>query len=476
MRKEFFVLIVVSILIFSGIVIIPVSAEGNNSNFEEEDISVAVTGDLMGMTKVQLSAERKMDQSIQDPYERVASGYENLFSSDVKEVLSSADLTFGNLETCIAENLTEKWYIDDDGRAVCKETSVDPGVLYDGEAYSGEGMIFNTHPGFALGLKNVGYDVVSTSNNHFDNRGGNGIDRTIDSLRKANISHVGTLKYDEIIDENNDGFPDNKPYVIKEVKGVKVAFLSFTVVYNTLLKKHYEGDPELLPDNTGGIFSSGYCGEQIYGIISFNKPIVDNVNNFCNWITEAKKESDIVLVSNHFGMWMHHQPSSLQTKISKTFLEAGADVIIGHGPHVIQNIEKHVTEDERETYIIYSLGDFLNEGGTRFHYLFNNLISLIGIINIKKDKTGEIYVKNITYIPTFATKDENDNTLICKADNLNYYRVDRIVNKVMNGNKIDRVLLTQRFFITLPGLRFLTLADLIYDHWILLKWKIEELY
>jgi len=73
-------------------------------------IKIAVTGDLLTTKNVLITAENQMNQSIIDPFARVASGFEKLFSKSIIENISSADLAFGNLEEPIAEGLTEKWY------------------------------------------------------------------------------------------------------------------------------------------------------------------------------------------------------------------------------------------------------------------------------------------------------------------------------------------------------------------------------
>lgn len=450
---------------------LPTSAR-NTDNLGEVKIVIAVTGDLLATDKVQLTAEKLMNRSIEDPYLRVASGYERLFSKSVIENLFSADLTFGNLEEPLAEGLTEKWYFDDEGRPVCEKIDVEPGDPYDGKAYKyNPRMIINAHPAFALALKNIGYDMVSTANNHFSNRASNGIDATIESLRRADLDFVGTIKYDEIIDENNDGYPDNKPYIVKTVKGIKVAFLAFTVPLN-----HVVSGFQLLPVFLGRLPPADeICSRQVYSILSNNAPIKFNIENFCEGIKEAKSVSDIVLVSTHFGIWQRHEPSILQRKIAEIFLEAGADVIVGHGPHVIQPIEKHITHDGRKCFIIYSLGNFLTSGGTEGYPLYNSLVSFIGFINIIKYPDGKVVVKNITHIPTFSLKTKDGLTRVVIAKNYGLKRAEELVQIVLNGSKLDRILLTQKYLSRLPGIRILTFGDLLFDHWILAKWILEDL-
>ncbi|MCK4348628.1 MAG: CapA family protein [Thermoplasmatales archaeon] len=440
-------------------------------NRDKNIVRIAVAGDIVMMKNVQLSAARLMNDSITDPYERVASGFEGLFSKKVRENISSADLAFGNLETSIAEGLTKKWCFNKEGKPLCKKIDVEPGVLYDGKAYEyGRTMAMNVHPAFALALKNIGFDIVSTANNHFANRASNGIDATIDSLRKANLSYVGTLRYNEIGDEDNDGYPDNVPHVIKEVKAVKIAFLAFTSPIN-----HIVGGYQIRPVFLGKLpRADEFCSRQVYSIVSNNAPIEFNVRKFCNWIEKAKNESDVVIVSIHFGIWQMHEPSILQKKLARIFLEAGADVIVGHGPHVIQPIEKYITKDGRETFIIYSLGNFIFDGGNEEQILSNSLASVVGFINILKNSNGNISVHSISYIPTFSYKNSEGLTQVIIAESSDFKRTKEVIQKVFRGNRTDRQSLSHRYLSKRLGWRLIIKDDALWERWILNKWKREK--
>jgi poly-gamma-glutamate synthesis protein (capsule biosynthesis protein) len=442
----------------------PISPEKNYT------INIAVTGDLLTTKNVQITAESLMNESITDPYIRVASGFESLFSESIIENISSADLAFGNLEEPIAEGLTEKWYWENN-RPVCEKINVEPGDLYDDKAYKyNPRMVINAHPALALALKNVGFDIVSTANNHYANRASNGIDLTIDALNKAGLDFVGTLKYDEIIDENSDGYPENIPYIIKNVKGVKIAFLGFATQTN-----HIVGGFQIFPVFRGRLPPADkFCSRQIYSILSNNAPIEFNIQNFCNGIREAKNNSDIVCVSVHWGICNKHEPSILQKKIAKRFLESGADVIIGHGPHVVQPIEKVITSDNRETYVIYSLGNFLIDGAYQRSLTYNSKVAVIGFINIV-NSSGNILINNITNIPTFSSKTEDKKTKVVIAENHGFKKAENIVQTVMDKGRLNRFILSQLYLSITPGLRIFIRDDIWPDHWILLKWSIEEI-
>lgn len=438
-------------------------------NKTKKQIQIAVVGDILTTKNVLISASKLMDAKIKDPYKRIASGFEKLISKEVKKCISSSDIVFGNLENPIAEGLTEKWRFDKNGRPLCKKTNVKPGVLLDNKAYRYNPlMIINSHPALALALKNIGFDIVSTANNHFANRASNGIDITIDALRKSNLEYIGTLKYDEIIDNDNDGFPDNTPYVIKESKGIKVAFLAFTSPVN-----HIVGGLQLKPVFLGKLLKADkFCSRQVYSITTNNNPVEYNIKKFCECIKKAKEKSDIVAVSTHFGIWQMHNPSKLQKQIAKRFLDAGADIIIGHGPHVIQPIEEYMTKDGRKTYIIYSLGNFLIDGGNEEKTsLINSLVSFIGFIDITKDEYGYASISNISYVPTFSYKNTNGFTQIIIPDISKFKKTKEIIKKVFEGSKEDRKLLSRHYLSKWTGGWLMIKDDAWWEKWILKRWK-----
>ena len=71
-------------------------------------------------------------------------------------------------------------------------------------------------------------------------------------------------------------------------------------------------------------------------------------------IEKAKNENDIVIVSFHFGEEYKKEPNNDQKRIARKAIDYGADLIIGHHPHVVETIEKY-----KDKYIAYSLGNFV---------------------------------------------------------------------------------------------------------------------
>jgi poly-gamma-glutamate synthesis protein (capsule biosynthesis protein) len=141
---------------------------------------------------------------------------------------------------------------------------------------------------------------MNLGNNHIGNFGAKGIVATKDNLEKNNISFFG--QPDDA--ENN--------FLISEENGVKFALVG----YNEFKK---ESDEDAIRQ-----------------------------------IAQVKKVADIVIVYAHWGKEYEDLPDAKQITLAHRFIDAGADVIIGSHPHVIQSIENY-----KNKYIFYSLGNFI---------------------------------------------------------------------------------------------------------------------
>ncbi len=158
-----------------------------------------------------------------------------------------------------------------------------------------DGMVFCARPEMLGGLKNAGIDVVNLANNHTKNYGEKGFGETLAHLEEAGVEATGV--------EN---------LVIKEVNGVKFGFLGFNLVN----RKLGEGDLRL--------------------------------------VSESDKKADILIVGVHWGAEYKTAAFEVQKLAAKSLLMAGADVVAGHHPHVVQDMEYI---DGRPVY--YSLGNLV---------------------------------------------------------------------------------------------------------------------
>lgn len=210
---------------------------------------------------------------------------------NVAEFLKSGDITFGNLETPLLA-----------GKNVPTNT-----------------MVFRADPAITAGLSFAGFDVMSLANNHTMNYQVPGLTTTLQALKKANIAYAGAGK-------NTDAA--HTP-VILTAKGKKVAFFAYN---EQTIPPGYHGTATA---NTPGIAAMD---------IETVKADVQN----------ALKEADIVVVSMHAGREYRKEPTQFQKDFAHAAIDAGASVVLGSHPHVVQPLEYY-----GNGIIFYSLGNFV---------------------------------------------------------------------------------------------------------------------
>lgn len=156
-------------------------------------------------------------------------------------------------------------------------------------------------------LTDAGFDIVSLANNHCLDYDEFALIDTTATLTENNIKYCG-LRNDPVILERD---------------GLKFAFLAYSAVNNYEFDKRKKVSP-LSP-----------------------KQLKQD-------IAKAKKDNDFVVVSIHFGDELKKSPVAYQKEYAHIAVDSGADLILGHHPHVLQPIEKY-----HGKYICYSLGNFL---------------------------------------------------------------------------------------------------------------------
>lgn len=217
--------------------------------------------------------------------------------------LASADLAFGNLEGPISTRGTNQ-----------------------GSKYS-----FRAKPEAIEGLTLAGFNVLSLANNHILDWGRMALEDTLSLLTINNIVPVGAGKnYEEA----------NAPKIVQIGEGadtLRVAFLAYTNLY-----------PE------------GFKAGEKSGISNFDLSIINEAIK----AIRNRNEADIIVISLHWGEEYKPHPTPTQREIAHALVDAGADLIIGHHPHVIQDIEQYVSsvasaKEGRNGYIFYSLGNFV---------------------------------------------------------------------------------------------------------------------
>lgn len=213
---------------------------------------------------------------------------------------------------------------------------------------------FEANPKSVEGLIYSGFDVVSVANNHIWDYGGEAFKDTLKILKENNISYVGGgFTYDEA----------HTP-VIKEVNGTKIAYLGYT---------------NLLPPFLGT------KGDKLSVAFPDEDQLALDIHN-------AKRLADIVVVSFHWGNEYETHHNSFQENLAHIAIDAGADLVVGHHPHVIQEIEKY-----KDGYIAYSLGNFVFDQNFSEETKSGLLLS----VTLKNKKIEQVTSQKVNFSSTY---------------------------------------------------------------------------
>lgn len=213
-----------------------------------------------------------------------ATGYDALFS-DIKRTWHDCNVVMGNLEFVIASP----------------------------SAGERSGFFSMTNRGMDEGadaLARAGVSLVSVANNHILEHGPDALKRTLANLERVGIEHVGSR---------------TNPILIKEMKGVSLAFLSWSLVPDVYW-------PDENPLN-------------YYNVTS-------DIQDILREVAMVRETVDRVVLSLHWGNEFIRQPSKDQQMSAHRLIDGGVDVIIGHHPHILQPIETY-----EGGIIVFSLGN-----------------------------------------------------------------------------------------------------------------------
>jgi poly-gamma-glutamate capsule biosynthesis protein CapA/YwtB (metallophosphatase superfamily) len=261
------------------------------------------------------------------PRQILPKGNGEIFAQSIAPYLDSADVTFGNLEgVFVTDGIQPR---------KCSKEAREAGRCYE----------FGMPENLAPALKDMHFSVLSMDNNHNSDYGDEGVTNTKKVLDKTGIDYAA-----------------KKSPIILEVKGKKI-----------------------------GIAAFGHSG------VSYK---VSDLVTAKQVITDLNKKCDLIIVSFHGGaegIDAQHVKDTTETyygenrgnliKFAKTVIDAGADVVIGHGPHVLRGIDIY-----KEKLIVYSLGNFLTHGNVNIR----DVMGKSAIMDIEIDlETGNLIQGNI---------------------------------------------------------------------------------
>lgn len=178
-----------------------------------------------------------------------------------------------------------------------------------------KGMVFRAEPEMIAALESAGIDVVSTANNHVRDCGGYGIEFTLDLLAKHGILAAGTAGTAKLAHQG----------VILARKRVGFGFLGYT--FDQSNGNHKDVDERV-------------------AMMDIDQMRAD--------VSSLLKRTDAVIVSMHAGNEYQGNPNALQQRFARAAIDAGASIVVGHHPHVVQPVERY-----RNGLIFYSLGNLV---------------------------------------------------------------------------------------------------------------------
>jgi hypothetical protein len=222
--------------------------------------------------------------------------------TEVADLLSAPDLTFANLETPIAP-------------------AADRGT---------RSYVFNAPPAAARALRAAGVDLVSVANNHAFDQGRRGFLETLRQLDQAGLAWVGAGPP-----------PAEAGPRTYQVNGLRLAFLAWSRFFND---------------------DGNFC--------SLKEPCLRaallDAERAVAAVRQAAASADAVVVSLHWGDEYASAPRSADVDLAHRLADAGALVVLGHHPHVLQPVELYRRADGRLAVIAYSLGNFISNQSRRY--------------------------------------------------------------------------------------------------------------
>ena len=228
---------------------------------------------------------------------------------------------------------------------------------------------FRMDPSAVPALKGAGISVVSVANNHVGDWGRDAYIDTLAHLKENEISYVG----------GGANASEAENPVIIEKYGIKIGYLGFSDV-----------GPEWMKST-----------ENQAGVLLANNPRFDEI------IQNASKQVEYLIVSIHFGEEYQTKHNARQEYLAHKAIDAGAKIVIGHHPHVIED-----TEVYKNGFIAYSLGNFIFDQG----FSENTMKGML--LEIKLEKDGNMSVKkNILKLNKFF---QPDSVMIGKEEKIKF--------------------------------------------------------
>lgn len=335
-------------------------------------IHIAATGDIM-FHPSQLDGAYDSSTGTYD--------FTNSFKA-VKSILQSADLAIANFEGTTAGN--EKY------------------------AYQGY-PLFNAPDEVLDALKDTGFDILVTANNHSLDTRKAGVIRTVEQIQARGIDNVGTYI--------------SKPksrVLIKEVKDIKLAFIAYTEMVNGL-------ESVMTPEDLDAMVN-----------------IVDETKIKEDIAYAKEQNADLIIAYMHWGNEYSRVQSDRQEILADMLFTEGVDIILGSHPHVIQP-SRTIEYNGKHKFVIFSMGNFISNQRieTLKPYGLPEEIAkytedgvIVNLEIVKDGETKEVYLKNVEYTPLWVYKGTTPDG---RTEHIVYPIMNYIENDDINENSRARM-------------------------------------
>jgi poly-gamma-glutamate synthesis protein (capsule biosynthesis protein) len=341
-------------------------------------VSFAVAGDVIPHEPVRASAEAAGGG---------AQGWGSLLA-DVSDVFAGVDFGFVNMETPVAP----------------------------AHSKGSKPFMFDAPVALPEALKANGIKIVSFANNHVMDQGWAGFAETREHLREIGLQFVGS----------GDTAAQTWQPLIVEANGIKVGWLGMTRWLNGNRNPDKDDQPHVnffpYPGESGGV--PGADEAQVLAAVK-----------------AARAQCDMLVISIHWGTEYATAPRPEDVDLAHKMLDAGASVIVGHHPHVLQQIETYPTADGRMAVIFYSLGNFLSNQSRNY---VDGLMpdkdgdprdSMIGLFSAVKNDYGPAGVRvELAHVGMIPAWGENNRNAIAarkaKTPSIHPVLIDREIPKI----------------------------------------------
>ncbi len=234
--------------------------------------------------------------------------------ANIRPLAAKSDLVFGNLEIPLTSSQTK----------TSRKSAA--------ELLKKDQWILKANPEHAAFLANAGINAVSLANNHAMDYGPGGLSQMTSLLDKNHISHAGAgLNADQAMQGTVISSKNHKSVSLLSVMG-------------------FQTTGALLKTTPATLTSPGI------GVLNLKGRMDSKVRSkLTGWIGRAKRKSEFVVVAIHWGVERKSIPNPYQVQLGRALVDAGADIVWGNHPHVLQGAELY-----RGKLIMYSMGNMIS--------------------------------------------------------------------------------------------------------------------